>query len=81
MSLRAYQTAATNAETPRETEYRLFAQVTRALMEAAQTDPSDLSRRMDALPLLDKALRSGTCTMVFSAGLPGRPSTSNPSDS
>ena len=31
MSLRAYQQAAQRAETPRDVEYRLFAQVTRAL--------------------------------------------------
>ena len=35
MSLQAYKTAATRAETPREMEYRLFGQVTRALMHAA----------------------------------------------
>ena len=30
-------------------EYRLFGQVTRALIEASKTDPNDLSVRMDAL--------------------------------
>ena len=35
MSLQAYQKAATWAESPRQMEYRLFAQVTLALMEAA----------------------------------------------
>ena len=30
-------------------EYRLFGQVTRALIEASKTDPSDLATRMDAL--------------------------------
>jgi flagellar biosynthesis activator protein FlaF len=30
-------------------EYRLFGQVTRALIDASKTDPSDLSTRMDAL--------------------------------
>jgi flagellar biosynthesis activator protein FlaF len=49
MSLQAYQQAATRAETPRDLEYRLFAQVTRALMDAARLDPSDLAGRMDAL--------------------------------
>jgi flagellar protein FlaF len=49
MSLQAYQRAATSAESPRETEYRLFAQVTMALMEAAKRDPSDLAGRIDAL--------------------------------
>lgn len=49
MSLRAYQQAATRAESPREMEYRLFGQVTRALIEASKSDPSDLSTRMDAL--------------------------------
>lgn len=49
MSLQAYQQAATRAETPRDTEYRLFAQVTRALLEAAKLDEMDLGGRMDAL--------------------------------
>lgn len=49
MSLQAYQQAATRAETPREMEYRLFAQVTRALMEAAKCDPLDFRGRVDAL--------------------------------
>ena len=43
MSLQAYKTAATRAESPREMEYRLFGQVTRAL------DKSDVAGRMDAL--------------------------------
>jgi flagellar protein FlaF len=49
MSLQAYQQAASRAESPRDTEYRLFAQVTLALMEAAKADPSDISGRIDAL--------------------------------
>ena len=49
MSLQAYQQAATRAETPRETEYRLFAQVTLALMEAAKCEPADMRGRIDAL--------------------------------
>lgn len=49
MSLQAYQQAATRAESPRDVEYRLFGQVTRALMEAAEMDPSDIAGRMDAL--------------------------------
>ena len=49
MSLRAYQQTAARAETPREAEYRLFGQVTRALMEAAKLDPADLRGRMEAL--------------------------------
>jgi flagellar protein FlaF len=49
MSLQAYQQAAVRAETPRETEYRLFAQVTLALMDAAKRDPSDIRGRIDAL--------------------------------
>ena len=49
MSLQAYQQAATRAESPRDTEYRLFAQVTRALMEAAKLDPMDVGGRADAL--------------------------------
>ena len=49
MSLRAYQQATARAESPREAEYRLFGQVTRALIEAAKLDPSDLRGRVDAL--------------------------------
>lgn len=49
MSLQAYKTAATRAENPREMEYRLFGQVTRALMHASTVDPSDVATRIDAL--------------------------------
>lgn len=49
MSLQAYKTAATRAETPRETEYRLFGQVTRALMHASTVEPTDIATRIDAL--------------------------------
>ena len=49
MSLQAYQQAASRAEGPRDSEYRLFAQVTLALIEAAKADPSDISGRIDAL--------------------------------
>ena len=49
MSLRAYQQAATRTENPRETEYRLFGQVTRALMEASQAPIDDIQTRIAAL--------------------------------
>ena len=49
MSLQAYQQAATRAENPRATEYRLFAQVTLALMEAAKADATDVRTRVEAL--------------------------------
>jgi flagellar protein FlaF len=49
MSLQAYQRTAQASENPRETEYRLFAQVTRALMAAAEADPSDVQARINAL--------------------------------
>ena len=49
MSLQAYQRVAARAETPREAEYRLFGQVTRALMEAAALPADDIKGRMDAL--------------------------------
>jgi flagellar biosynthesis activator protein FlaF len=49
MSLQAYKAAATRTETPRELEYRLFGQVTRALVQASQSDPSDIATRIDAL--------------------------------
>ena len=47
--LQAYNQAATRTESPREMEYRLFGQVTRALMEAAKADPNDFKARIDAL--------------------------------
>lgn len=49
MSLQAYQQASARAESPREAEYRLFGQVTRALLAAAAMDPTDLRGRVDAL--------------------------------
>ena len=49
MSLRAYQQAATRAENPREMEYRLFGQVTRALMDASRAPADDIATRIDAL--------------------------------
>ncbi|MGN6422521.1 MAG: flagellar biosynthesis regulator FlaF [Asticcacaulis sp.] len=49
MSLKAYQTTAARAEDPRQTEYRLFGQVTRALMEAEKLDRMQIRERMDAL--------------------------------
>lgn len=49
MSLQAYQRAAQRAETPRDAEYRLFGQVTRALLDAAQADPGDFKTRIEAL--------------------------------
>jgi flagellar protein FlaF len=48
MSLRAYQQAAARSESPRETEYRIFGQVTRALIDASMA-PDDLVKRIDAL--------------------------------
>ena len=38
MSVQTYQNAQTATETPRQTEYRLFAQVTRSLIEADKAD-------------------------------------------
>lgn len=49
MSLQAYTAAATRAETPRDLEYRLFGQVTRALVHASSAAETDLSTRIDAL--------------------------------
>lgn len=49
MGLVAYQTAQRRAETPRELEYRLFGQVTRALMEAKELPKLEIGKRMDAL--------------------------------
>ena len=49
MSLQAYKAASTRAESPREAEYRLFGQVTRALMHASTLDKTKFAERMDAL--------------------------------
>jgi len=49
MSLRAYQQATARAESPREAEYRLFGQVTRALMAAQEADLMEVRTRFDAL--------------------------------
>lgn len=49
MSLQAYQQAAARAENPREAEYRLFGQVTRALMQAADLPDTDIKGRIEAL--------------------------------
>ena len=49
MSYQAYQAAAARTEDPRSAEYRLFGQVTRALLEARECGASDLSKRADAL--------------------------------
>ncbi len=45
----AYRQATTRSESPRDLEYRLFGQVTRALMHAQTVDKSDLATRIDAL--------------------------------
>ena len=49
MSLQAYRQTSARAESPREAEYRLFGQVTRALMDVSLLDQSELGPRMDAL--------------------------------
>ncbi len=49
MSVRAYQQAASRSEPPRQTEYRLLGQVTRALMDAAELGRADLQRLAKAL--------------------------------
>lgn len=49
MSLQAYKQATQRAESPRESEYRLFGQVTRALIAASELDASKIAERMDAL--------------------------------
>jgi flagellar protein FlaF len=49
MSFRAYQQVAQRAETPRDAEYRLFAQVTRALIEIKSTPRDEVQAWMDTL--------------------------------
>jgi flagellar biosynthesis activator protein FlaF len=71
MSLKAYQAASARAEDPRLTEYRLFGQVTRALMEAEKADKLDFKTRLDALDW-NRRLWSvlGTDCSVDGNGLP-----------
>ena len=49
MSLRAYQQAAQRSETPRDAEYRLFAQVTRALIDVKARPREDVAAWIDVL--------------------------------
>ncbi|ABI66255.1 MULTISPECIES: flagellar biosynthesis regulator FlaF [Maricaulis] len=49
MSLQAYQKSAARAEDPRATEYRLFAQVTRSLMNAKSLPIESLQDRAQAI--------------------------------
>lgn len=49
MSLKAYQQTQTATETPRNTEYRLFGQVTGALIEASKTGHGDYKKLTDAV--------------------------------
>ena len=49
MSLQAYQSATARAESPRAAEYRLFGQVTYALIAAAESSADDLKTRHEAL--------------------------------
>lgn len=49
MSVQSYQKIAERAENPRDLEYRLFGQVTRALMEVAATTPVDPQKQVDIL--------------------------------
>jgi len=48
MSIQAYQRAHQQAESPRQTEYRAFAEATRALIAAGQ-NPGDITACADAL--------------------------------
>lgn len=49
MSVQAYQRAERRAEPPRQAEYRLLGQVTRALMAVSETGRDDLRSLADAL--------------------------------
>jgi flagellar protein FlaF len=49
MSLQAYQRTQRNTENTKETEYRLFAQVTHALIEAGKKGRADVAGLIDAL--------------------------------
>lgn len=49
MSFQAYKTAAQRAEPPRDLEYRLFGEVTRALLAASEVPATDFQTRIKAL--------------------------------
>ncbi|HEV7691013.1 MAG TPA: flagellar biosynthesis regulator FlaF [Hyphomonadaceae bacterium] len=49
MSIQAYQTTAQKTESPRQTEYRAFAQATRGLIDAAALPLTEIGRRGEAL--------------------------------
>ena len=49
MSLQAYQKTQRNTESTKQTEYRLFAQVTQALVEAAKHGKANIAGLIDAL--------------------------------
>ncbi len=49
MGLQAYQQAAARAENPKDAEYRLFGQVTRALMDAQKLPETQIAGRVEAL--------------------------------
>ncbi|MGZ8364405.1 MAG: flagellar biosynthesis regulator FlaF [Caulobacteraceae bacterium] len=49
MSLQAYQQASARNEAPKQAEYRLFGQVTRALLEAEAAEPTDIKTRINAI--------------------------------
>ncbi|MEQ1755718.1 MAG: flagellar biosynthesis regulator FlaF [Micropepsaceae bacterium] len=49
MSLQAYQKTQRSTENTKQTEYRLFAQVTQALIEASRRGKADLASLIDAL--------------------------------
>ena len=49
MSIQAYQNAAKRTESPRQTEYRAFAQATRGLIDAASLPADEVGRRAEAL--------------------------------
>lgn len=66
MSLQAYQKAQRQAESPRETEYRLFGQVTHALIEADK-GRADFKKVIDALDW-NRRMWSALATDCSSAG-------------
>ncbi len=49
MSLQAYEKTQLQSESPRDTEYRLFGQVTHALIEADKANHADLQQMIKAL--------------------------------
>ena len=69
MSIKAYQRAATQAENPRELEYRAFGQVTASLVRAKETGAAHgaLAEALDQVALQGQVVVLGSETAIKAA--------------